>query len=40
MSPLVAVTGRRQEQRIWTGLKHLLEGEAAGSNTFREHGQP
>ena len=29
MGPLVAVMGRRQEQRIWTGLKHLLEGEVA-----------
>lgn len=26
MSPLVARIGRRQEQRIWTGLKHLPEG--------------
>ena len=26
MSPLVAFMGRRQEQRIWTGLKHFLEG--------------
>jgi hypothetical protein len=26
MTPLVALMGRRQEQRIWTGLKHLLEG--------------
>jgi uncharacterized protein YndB with AHSA1/START domain len=25
MRPLVAVMGRRQEQRIWTSLKHLLE---------------
>ena len=25
MSPLVARMGRKQEQRIWTGLKHLLE---------------
>ncbi len=28
MSPLVARMGRRQEQRIWTSLKHLLEGQA------------
>ena len=28
MSPLVAWMGRRQEQRIWTSLKHLLEGQA------------
>jgi len=27
MSPLVARMGRRQEQRIWVGLKHLLEGQ-------------
>jgi uncharacterized protein YndB with AHSA1/START domain len=26
MTPLVASMGRRQEERIWTGLKHLLEG--------------
>jgi carbon monoxide dehydrogenase subunit G len=26
MSPLVARIGQRQEERIWTGLKHLLEG--------------
>ena len=25
MSPVVASMGRRQEQRIWTGLKRLLE---------------
>jgi Polyketide cyclase / dehydrase and lipid transport len=25
MSPVVAWMGRRQERRIWTGLKHLLE---------------
>jgi Polyketide cyclase / dehydrase and lipid transport len=31
MSPLVGLMGRRQEQRIWTGLKHFLEGE--GSTT-------
>jgi uncharacterized protein YndB with AHSA1/START domain len=29
IGPLVALMGRRQEQRIWTGLKHLLEGEVA-----------
>jgi hypothetical protein len=28
MMPLVARMGRRQEQRIWTSLKHLLEGQA------------
>ncbi len=26
VSSLVARMGRRQEQTIWTGLKHLLEG--------------
>jgi uncharacterized membrane protein len=29
MGPLVALMGRRQEQRIWTGLKDLLEGEGS-----------
>jgi carbon monoxide dehydrogenase subunit G len=28
MSPLVAWIGRRQERRIWTGLKRLLEASA------------
>jgi uncharacterized protein YndB with AHSA1/START domain len=27
MSPIVARMGRRQEQRIWTGLKHPLEDQ-------------
>jgi uncharacterized protein YndB with AHSA1/START domain len=27
MGPLVARMGRRQELTIWTGLKHLLEGQ-------------
>lgn len=27
LSPLVAGVGRRQERSIWTGLKHLLEGQ-------------
>jgi hypothetical protein len=27
--PMVARIGRRQEQRIWIGLKRLLEGKAA-----------
>jgi uncharacterized protein YndB with AHSA1/START domain len=27
MSPMVSVMGRRQEQRTWTGLKLLLEGQ-------------
>ncbi|HEY3384040.1 MAG TPA: SRPBCC family protein, partial [Vicinamibacterales bacterium] len=29
MGPLVARMGRRQELRIWTGLKELLEGNIA-----------
>jgi Polyketide cyclase / dehydrase and lipid transport len=29
IAPLVAWTGRRQELRIWTGLKRLLEGGEA-----------
>jgi uncharacterized protein YndB with AHSA1/START domain len=29
MGPLVARLGRRQEQRIWTSLKRLLEAEEA-----------
>ncbi len=29
MGPLVAWMGRRQELRIWTGLKGLLEGTVA-----------
>jgi hypothetical protein len=28
MSPVVARMGRRQEQAIWSALKHLLEGQA------------
>lgn len=28
MGPLVAIMGRRQERRIWTGLKRLLESRA------------
>ncbi|HMT48758.1 dienelactone hydrolase family protein [Dietzia sp. UBA5065] len=38
--PLVGVIGRRQERRIWAGLKRLLEdgsGESAGIET--EHGE-
>ena len=27
MGPVVAVIGRRQERRIWTGLKQLLENQ-------------
>jgi uncharacterized membrane protein len=34
LSPLVARLGRRQEQRIWTGLKNHLEGSgSAGAST-------
>lgn len=29
VSPLVALMARRQEQRIWTGLKRLLEEQTA-----------
>lgn len=29
LTPLVAWLGRRQERRIWTGLKQLLEGASA-----------
>ena len=28
LGPVVASLGRRQEQRIWNGLKHLLEAES------------
>jgi uncharacterized protein YndB with AHSA1/START domain len=31
LTPLVGTLGRRQEQAIWGGLKHLLERSAAGS---------
>ena len=31
MGPLVAWMGRRQELRIWTGLKGLLEGKEASA---------
>ena len=27
MAPLIWLTGKRQEERIWTGLKHYLEGQ-------------
>lgn len=27
LTPLIAWLGRRQERRIWTGLKHLLESD-------------
>lgn len=30
LGPMVAGMGRRQEQRIWGGLKHLLEGPTNG----------
>jgi RecB family exonuclease len=29
LTPLMAWLGRRQERRIWTGLKQLLEGASA-----------
>jgi uncharacterized protein YndB with AHSA1/START domain len=29
LGPVVAVMGRRQERRIWTGCKQLLEAEAS-----------
>lgn len=35
MGPLVAWMGRRQELRIWTGLKGLLEGEEASASAAR-----
>lgn len=34
MGPLVARMGRRQEQRIWAGLKHLLEGQGTDAGTI------
>ena len=34
MRPLVAWMGRRQEQRIWTSLKHLLDGQATDVGTI------
>ncbi len=34
MGPLVARMGRRQEQRIWAGLKHLLEGQGTDTGTI------
>jgi hypothetical protein len=33
MTPLVAHLGRRQEQRIWAGLKRVMEAQAAPSST-------
>jgi hypothetical protein len=36
MSPLVARMGRRQEQTISTGLKHLLEGQGNRTHTRDE----
>jgi hypothetical protein len=33
LTPLVARTGRRQEQAIWASLKRLLEAQAAPSAT-------
>jgi len=34
MGPLVARMGRRQEQRIWAGLKRLLEGQGTDTGTI------
>ncbi len=34
MRPVVAWMGRRQEQRIWTSLKHLLEGQATDEGSI------
>jgi uncharacterized protein YndB with AHSA1/START domain len=31
MAPFVGTIGRRQEQRIWSSLKHLLESRGEGS---------
>ena len=36
MGPLVARMGRRQELTIWTGLKHLLEGQGNRAHTRDE----
>jgi hypothetical protein len=33
LGPLVARIGRRQEQRIWAGLKRVMEGQTAPSST-------
>jgi uncharacterized membrane protein len=33
MSPVVGRIGQRQEQRIWTGLKRVMEAQAAPSST-------
>jgi hypothetical protein len=33
MDPLVTRIGRRQEQRIWTGLKHFLEGQGTDAGS-------
>jgi len=27
MGPMITLMGRRQEQKIWAGLKHLVEGQ-------------
>ena len=31
MAPFVGTIGRRQEQRTWASLKHLLESRGEGS---------
>ena len=33
MTPIVARIGRRQEQRVWAGLKRVMEGQTAPSST-------
>jgi hypothetical protein len=35
LGPVITWLGRRQEQRIWTALKHHLETTSAGSATTR-----
>jgi hypothetical protein len=33
VTPVVARIGRRQEQRIWTSLKRVMEAQEAPSST-------
>ena len=40
MGPLVASMGRRQERRIWTGLKRLLESRTGPQLTSGEIEDP
>jgi Polyketide cyclase / dehydrase and lipid transport len=35
LTPVVARIGQRQEETIWTGLKHLLEGQQASLSAGR-----